>query len=344
VIGLHFFNPVPVLPLVELVPSLMTSPETEARASGFATDVLGKDVIRSKDRAGFVVNALLIPYLLSAIRMLESGFATAADIDAGMVHGCAHPMGPLALTDLIGLDTTMAVAESMYSEFKEPLYAPPPLLSRMVEAGLLGRKSARGFHEYAGSQPCECRETNQQPVLGVAITTALLTAIPHGWRCHFDGELHDLLDVEEHHLGVSATSDLDVGDWIGPNRTRPDGEAQHHPQHIANVPDGATAQPRLPAMPCTEKACPRRGADTRWFRIVKSAGWNAELPRPASAAATIRPPWLCAPAAASAAATKQASAPSSTGRAPTRSTRKPARAWPTPEITKNSVISRPSCA
>jgi 3-hydroxybutyryl-CoA dehydrogenase len=148
VVGLHFFNPVPVLPLVELVPSLMTSPETEARASGFATDVLGKDVIRSKDRAGFVVNALLIPYLLSAIRMLESGFATAADIDAGMVHGCAHPMGPLALTDLIGLDTTMAVAESMYSEFKEPLYAPPPLLSRMVEAGLLGRKSGRGFHEY----------------------------------------------------------------------------------------------------------------------------------------------------------------------------------------------------
>lgn len=148
VIGLHFFNPVPVLPLVELVPSLMTSPDTAERAVSFATDVLGKNVIRSKDRAGFVVNALLIPYLLSAIRMLESGFATAADIDAGMVHGCAHPMGPLALTDLIGLDTTMAVAESMYSEFKEPLYAPPPLLSRMVEAGLLGRKSGRGFHEY----------------------------------------------------------------------------------------------------------------------------------------------------------------------------------------------------
>ena len=148
VIGLHFFNPVPVLPLVELVPSLMTSASTEGRASAFATDVLGKHVIRSKDRAGFVVNALLIPYLLSAIRMLESGFATAADIDAGMVHGCAHPMGPLALADLIGLDTTMAVAESMYYEFKEPLYAPPPLLCRMVEAGLLGRKSGRGFHGY----------------------------------------------------------------------------------------------------------------------------------------------------------------------------------------------------
>jgi 3-hydroxybutyryl-CoA dehydrogenase len=148
VIGLHFFNPVPVLPLVELVPSLMTSPSTAERATSFATGVLGKHVIHSKDRAGFIVNALLIPYLLSAIRMLESGFATAADIDAGMVHGCAHPMGPLALTDLIGLDTTMAVADSMYAEFKEPLYAPPPLLSRMVEAGLLGRKSGRGFHEY----------------------------------------------------------------------------------------------------------------------------------------------------------------------------------------------------
>ncbi len=148
VIGLHFFNPVPVLPLVELVPSLMTAAGTSDTTSDFATEVLNKHVIRSQDRAGFVVNALLIPYLLSAIRMLESGFATADDIDAGMVHGCAHPMGPLALADLIGLDTTMAVAESMYAEFKEPLYAPPPLLSRMVEAGLLGRKSGRGFFGY----------------------------------------------------------------------------------------------------------------------------------------------------------------------------------------------------
>jgi 3-hydroxybutyryl-CoA dehydrogenase len=148
VIGLHFFNPVPVLPLVELVSSLVTSPETTEQAAGFATDVLGKHVIRSQDRAGFIVNALLIPYLLSSIRMLESGFATADDIDAGMVQGCAHPMGPLALADLIGLDTTMAVAQSLYEEFKEPLYAPPPLLSRMVEAGLLGRKSGRGFHTY----------------------------------------------------------------------------------------------------------------------------------------------------------------------------------------------------
>ncbi|MGB8858328.1 MAG: 3-hydroxybutyryl-CoA dehydrogenase [Ilumatobacteraceae bacterium] len=148
VIGIHFFNPVPVLKLVELVTSLLTSPATTERANGFASEVLHKRVIRSKDRAGFIVNALLIPYLLSAIRMMESGFATADDIDAGMVEGCNHPMGPLRLTDLIGLDTTMAVADSLYAEFKEPLYASPPLLSRMVEAGLLGRKTGRGFYDY----------------------------------------------------------------------------------------------------------------------------------------------------------------------------------------------------
>jgi 3-hydroxybutyryl-CoA dehydrogenase len=148
VVGLHFFNPVPVLPLVELVASLVTSADTTERASRFAENQLGKHVIRSQDRAGFIVNALLIPYLLSAIRMLESGFAAADDIDLGMVQGCAHPMGPLALTDLIGLDTTMAIAGALYDEFKEPLYAAPPLLSRMVEAGLLGRKSGRGFHVY----------------------------------------------------------------------------------------------------------------------------------------------------------------------------------------------------
>jgi 3-hydroxybutyryl-CoA dehydrogenase len=151
VTGLHFFNPVPVLNLVELVPSLLTSAPTIERAESFATEVLGKRVIRSQDRAGFVVNALLIPYLLSAIRMLESGFATAEDIDAGMVEGCAHPMGPLRLTDLIGLDTTMAVADSLYEEFKEQLYAAPPLLSRMVDAGLLGRKAGRGFYDYQRS-------------------------------------------------------------------------------------------------------------------------------------------------------------------------------------------------
>ena len=149
VIGIHFFNPVPVLRLVELVASLMTSADTIERARAFATESLDKRVIQSKDRAGFVVNALLIPYLLSAIRMMESGFASPEDIDTGMVEGCSHPMGPLRLTDLIGLDTTLAVAESLYEEFKEPLYAPPPLLSRMVEAGLLGRKTGRGFYEYA---------------------------------------------------------------------------------------------------------------------------------------------------------------------------------------------------
>ncbi len=148
VIGIHFFNPVPVLRLVELVTSLMTSDETSSRSATFASDVLHKRVIRSKDRAGFVVNALLIPYLLSAIRMFESGFASADDIDTGMVEGCSHPMGPLRLTDLIGLDTTLAVADSLYAEFKEPLYAPPPLLSRMVDAGLLGRKAGRGFYDY----------------------------------------------------------------------------------------------------------------------------------------------------------------------------------------------------
>ncbi len=148
VLGLHFFNPVPVMHLVELIPSLLTSQETSERAEAFAGSVLQKRVIRSKDRAGFIVNALLIPYLLSAIRMLESGFATAEDIDSGVVEGLRHPMGPLALTDLIGLDTTIAVSQSLYEEFKEPLYAPPPLLSRMVEAGLLGRKAGRGFYDY----------------------------------------------------------------------------------------------------------------------------------------------------------------------------------------------------
>jgi 3-hydroxybutyryl-CoA dehydrogenase len=149
VVGIHFFNPVPVLKLVELVTSLMTAPHTVDTAKHFAEKTLHKRVIHSQDRAGFVVNALLIPYLLSAIRMMESGFATADDIDVGMVEGCNHPMGPLHLTDLIGLDTTLAVAESLYAEFKEPLHAPPPLLSRMVEAGLLGRKTGRGFYEYA---------------------------------------------------------------------------------------------------------------------------------------------------------------------------------------------------
>ncbi|MET8685212.1 3-hydroxybutyryl-CoA dehydrogenase [Streptomyces sp. NPDC004732] len=148
VVGLHFFNPVPVLPLVEVVTSLHTSAETVGTVEDFAARTLGKTVIRSQDRAGFVVNALLVPYLLSAIRMAESGFASPTDVDAGMELGCAHPMGPLKLADLIGLDTVASIAESLYDEFKEPLYAPPPLLQRMVEAGLLGRKTGRGFHRY----------------------------------------------------------------------------------------------------------------------------------------------------------------------------------------------------
>ncbi|MFD7614547.1 3-hydroxybutyryl-CoA dehydrogenase [Streptomyces sp. NPDC059828] len=148
VIGLHFFNPVPVLPLVELVPSLLTSDETVLRAETFTEGVLGKQVVRARDKSGFIVNALLVPYMLAAVRMAEAGAASVEDIDRAMTLGCAHPLGPLALTDLIGLDTTRAIAESMYEEFREPLYAPPPLLSRMVEAGLLGRKSGRGFHTY----------------------------------------------------------------------------------------------------------------------------------------------------------------------------------------------------
>ncbi|HEY8620581.1 MAG TPA: 3-hydroxybutyryl-CoA dehydrogenase [Dermatophilaceae bacterium] len=148
VLGVHFFNPVPVLSLVELVPSLLTAHDTTERARTFVEKTLGKHAIDCQDRAGFVVNALLIPFVLSAIRMLESGFATAEDIDEGLVRGAAHPQGPLALADLIGLDTVRAVAESLYDEFKEPLYASPPLLARMVDAGLLGRKTGRGFYTY----------------------------------------------------------------------------------------------------------------------------------------------------------------------------------------------------
>jgi 3-hydroxybutyryl-CoA dehydrogenase len=149
VLGLHFFNPVPVLPLVEVVRSIMTGDEAIEKARSFAQDTLGKVCIDSQDRAGFVVNALLIPYLLSAIRMYESGFASKEDIDEGMVKGCAHPMGPLALSDLIGLDTLLAVSESLYDEFRDPASVAPAVLNRMVEAGLLGRKSGRGFYNYS---------------------------------------------------------------------------------------------------------------------------------------------------------------------------------------------------
>ncbi|CAA9286766.1 MAG: 3-hydroxybutyryl-CoA dehydrogenase; 3-hydroxyacyl-CoA dehydrogenase [uncultured Corynebacteriales bacterium] len=149
VLGMHFFNPVPVLPLVELVPSLLTGADTVARAQEFAAGRLGKKTVLCKDRSGFVVNALLVPYILAAVRMVEAGVASAEDVDTAMVGGANHPMGPLALADLIGLDTTAAIAGSLYEEYKEPLYAAPPLLRRMVEAGLLGRKSGRGFHDYS---------------------------------------------------------------------------------------------------------------------------------------------------------------------------------------------------
>jgi 3-hydroxybutyryl-CoA dehydrogenase len=148
VIGLHFFNPAPVQKLVEVIPSILTSEDTATQATAFVTGTLGKTAISAPDRSGFVVNALLVPYLLSAIRMLEAGHATAQDIDTGMVLGCAHPMGPLKLADLVGLDTLEAVAGSMYEEFREPLYAAPPLLRRMTAAGLLGRKAGRGFYTY----------------------------------------------------------------------------------------------------------------------------------------------------------------------------------------------------
>jgi 3-hydroxybutyryl-CoA dehydrogenase len=148
VLGIHFFNPAPVQALVELIPALTTGSDTLKRAEDLVTTVLGKHAIRAQDRSGFVVNALLVPYLLSAIRMYESGIATREDIDNGMEMGCAHPMGPLRLSDLIGLDTVAAIADSMYAEYKEPLYAAPPLLQRMVDAGRLGRKSGAGFYPY----------------------------------------------------------------------------------------------------------------------------------------------------------------------------------------------------
>ncbi|MGA5896279.1 3-hydroxybutyryl-CoA dehydrogenase [Streptomyces venetus] len=148
VIGVHFFSPVPMLPLVELTSSLLTEEPVADRAERFVSKTLGKEVIRTADRAGFVVNALLFPYLVSAIRMAESGFATAEVIDRGMRLGCSHPLGPLQLCDLIGLDVVASIAGSLYDEYKEPLYAPPSLLIRMVEGGLLGRKTGRGFYTY----------------------------------------------------------------------------------------------------------------------------------------------------------------------------------------------------
>lgn len=147
VVGLHFFNPVPVMALVELVTTVKSSPPVVDRAHAFA-EMVGKTVVRAKDRAGFVVNMLLIPYMLGAIRMYEAGHASKEDIDSGMRLGANHPMGPLELTDFVGLDTTKYVADVLFEEYKEPMYASPPLLTRMVEAGLHGRKTGQGFYEY----------------------------------------------------------------------------------------------------------------------------------------------------------------------------------------------------
>ncbi len=147
VCGLHFFNPVPAMKLVEIVKTISTSQETIDTVSQFALS-LGKTAVIAKDTAGFIVNFLLIPYLLAAIRMLENGTATRDDIDTAMKLGCGYPMGPFTLLDYIGLDTTMWAAEAIYDEYKDPLYAPPPLLRRMVNAGMLGRKAGRGFYQY----------------------------------------------------------------------------------------------------------------------------------------------------------------------------------------------------
>jgi len=147
VLGMHFFSPVPVMKLVEIVVALDTGPEAVARAEAFAAGI-GKSPIRTKDRSGFIVNMLLVPYLMAAVRMYEEGFASAQDIDSGMQLGAGHPMGPLTLCDFIGLDVLYAVCDSLYEEFKRPEYAPPPLLKRMVVSGHHGRKTGRGFYDY----------------------------------------------------------------------------------------------------------------------------------------------------------------------------------------------------
>ena len=147
VCGVHFFNPVPLMKLVEIVKTILTSQETIDTVSQFAVS-LGKTAVIAKDTAGFIVNFLLIPYLLAAVRMLENGAATRDDIDTAMKLGCGYPMGPFTLLDYVGLDTLVWAAEAIYNEYKDPLYAPPPLLRRMVNAGMLGRKSGRGFYQY----------------------------------------------------------------------------------------------------------------------------------------------------------------------------------------------------
>ncbi len=148
VLGMHFFNPAPIMPLVEVISTVVVDPVQVERATEFASDVLGKTVVQAGDRAGFIVNKLLCPYIFEAIRMYEDGFATREDIDAAMVAGAGYPMGPLTLSDMIGNDTMLAVAEAFMAEYEDPRFAAPTLLKRMVEAGLLGRKSGEGFYEY----------------------------------------------------------------------------------------------------------------------------------------------------------------------------------------------------
>ncbi|HYT71769.1 MAG TPA: 3-hydroxybutyryl-CoA dehydrogenase [Gemmatimonadales bacterium] len=151
-VGLHFFNPVPLMPLVEVVRTVTTSEETFRRAFAFAK-ALGKEPVAAKDSSGFIVNLLLVPYLLDAIRAVERGVGTVPDIDKAMQLGCGYPMGPLTLLDFVGLDTTYKIAEIMFGEYREHRYAPPPLLKRMVIAGMNGRKSGRGFYDYSVDPP-----------------------------------------------------------------------------------------------------------------------------------------------------------------------------------------------
>jgi 3-hydroxybutyryl-CoA dehydrogenase len=151
-VGLHFFNPVPLMPLVEVVRTVTTSQETFDRAYAFGRS-LGKEAVAAKDNSGFIVNLLLVPYLLDAIRALEQGVGSTVDIDTAMKLGCGYPMGPLTLLDFVGNDTTFKIAEIMFTEYREKRYAPPPLLKRMVLAGMFGRKSGKGFYDYSANPP-----------------------------------------------------------------------------------------------------------------------------------------------------------------------------------------------
>jgi 3-hydroxybutyryl-CoA dehydrogenase len=151
-VGLHFFNPVPLMPLVEVVRTVTTSPDTFQRSFAFARS-LGKEPVAAKDNSGFIVNLLLVPYLLDAIRAVERGVGSVPDIDKAMQLGCGYPMGPLTLLDFVGLDTTYKIAEIMFTEYREQRYAPPPLLKRMVLAGMSGRKTGKGFYDYSVDPP-----------------------------------------------------------------------------------------------------------------------------------------------------------------------------------------------